>query len=768
VKVLDDLLVARLTRCMSLPRALIYLALILLTAFVPLDEAFHQPAYLGDDGHAKQSLTLAVNRAMCGQSSTISGDVQLDRLLPSRRDLSRIPLVDVIANQWGSVERYCATMRSPIANNENSLMLTEAWLLRLLPRLSLTGLSRILLGLQVVMLAVFCFALLRSGAGVLMCAGILQIGIAILLKTRIGLEVAEYPFLACLVALLVGMYMLMFRPGSARALASFVVAAGVITAYASNMRTSYLPISLGFFGAWLAGALSDEESLQRRVRGAVAAVLLFAAGYATFHYSFVPRVASPIGSAHHPIAHPLVLSLAIPSNPLAEREGIEWEDAVGERLARRVNPSVSYLAPGYEAALFDYYIQLWRRYPREMFVIYARKWQIAGTRVVAEAAKGEWNWLTAAVLSVLAIVPSGVWFLTIFLTAACVSFATYLRFRAPLLLGGCLLAIAGTFLLAETAIIMPSYALMYHQSLLLVSGVLTLAAAQGLVSLLVYANAIAFQSRQAPDNRDLQSTRERTIADFGEQWTAYTDNSGFYGSPALLDDVFGPLLSADEIKGAVIADIGAGTGRFTNLFVQLGAAKVIAVEPSRAFDVLTRNTVAAAGSVECVRCDAEHFKPPTPVDVMFSFGVLHHIPDPRASVAAMREGLKRGGRIAIWLYGREGNEAFVALLTLVAGITRRLSHEALEACVWIIYVPTCCYMWLCRLLPLPLRRYFVDIFSKLAPDKRRLVLYDQLNPAYAKYYWQQEVRALLEEAGFADVRLYHRHGYSWTALAVKP
>jgi hypothetical protein len=83
-------------------------------------------------------------------------------------------------------------------------------------------------------------------------------------------------------------------------------------------------------------------------------------------------------------------------------------------------------------------------------------------------------------------------------------------------------------------------------------------------------------------------------------------------------------------------------------------------------------------------------------------------------------------------------------------------------------MPAVVYMWLCRVLPLPMRHYFVDIFSKLTPDKRRLTLYDQLNPAYAKYYWQQEVRALLQDAGFVDIEVFHRHNYSWTAVAVKP
>jgi hypothetical protein len=47
-------------------------------------------------------------------------------------------------------------------------------------------------------------------------------------------------------------------------------------------------------------------------------------------------------------------------------------------------------------------------------------------------------------------------------------------------------------------------------------------------------------------------------------------------------------------------------------------------------------------------------------------------------------------------------------------------------------------------------------------------MYDQLNPAYAKYYTRTEAIDLLERAGFVNVRVHHRHGYSWTVIGEKP
>jgi SAM-dependent methyltransferase len=259
----------------------------------------------------------------------------------------------------------------------------------------------------------------------------------------------------------------------------------------------------------------------------------------------------------------------------------------------------------------------------------------------------------------------------------------------------------------------------------------------------------------------------RTIQDFGEQWTQYRDNAGFYGSTELFDDVFGPMLRAADLRGLVICDIGAGTGRFVNIAMAAGAAHVHAVEPSDAFEVLRENTRAHGDRVSYLRITGAAIPADLQVDLALSIGVLHHVPDPGAVVRAAWHALKPGGRIAIWVYGRENNGVYLALLRLLRTATTRLPHPLLAAGVRAIDLPLSGYMTLCRRMPLPLRGYLVKVLGRMTPEKRRLVIYDQLNPAIAQYYRRQEVERLLLSAGFVDVKLYHRHGYSWAALGSK-
>lgn len=66
---------------------------------------------------------------------------------------------------------------------------------------------------------------------------------------------------------------------------------------------------------------------------------------------------------------------------------------------------------------------------------------------------------------------------------------------------------------------------------------------------------------------------------------------------------------------------------------------------------------------------------------------------------------------------------------------------------------------------LPISGYYNSVFSKCKGLEKKYIIFDQLNSSYAKYYSKLEVTTLLNRSGFIHVELFHRHGYSWTAIA---
>jgi SAM-dependent methyltransferase len=268
------------------------------------------------------------------------------------------------------------------------------------------------------------------------------------------------------------------------------------------------------------------------------------------------------------------------------------------------------------------------------------------------------------------------------------------------------------------------------------------------------------------DIAELQT--EKTIADFGEQWTCYTSNDGYYASSELFRDICGPLLEMDSLRGAAVGDIGSGTGRIVAMLLAAGAAGVIAVEPSDAFDILKANTADEAGRIEYLNGPGEAIPAGRDLDYVFSIGVLHHIYDPAPVVRAAYRALRPGGKMLVWLYGREGNEAYLRIVEPLRRITVSMPRPLLAGISHLLNVFLGLYILMCRVLPLPLRGYINNVIGRFSWAKRQLVIYDQLNPTVARYYRRDEAEALLTEAGFRNVRSHHRYGYSWTVIGEKP
>ncbi|MEO5345396.1 MAG: class I SAM-dependent methyltransferase [Magnetococcus sp. YQC-9] len=267
----------------------------------------------------------------------------------------------------------------------------------------------------------------------------------------------------------------------------------------------------------------------------------------------------------------------------------------------------------------------------------------------------------------------------------------------------------------------------------------------------------------------IDETRDQTIRDFSEKWTNFTTNEGYHASVDWSQEKLGPLFRLrEELPGKRVAEIGCGSGRFIRQLCECDAEHVVALEPSQGgFHALRLNTRECADRISYLNIRGDQLPAESDLDVIFSLGVLHHIPDPKPVVDAAYRALRPGGRMIVWLYGHEGNRFYLALTLPLRFLTVRLPHAWLETLSrWLVTV-TDVYTFFCRFLPLPLRHYFLETFSRFTRERRMVAIYDQLDPAYAKYYRRAEAEALLSGSGFRDVQLFHYKGYSWSVSGIK-
>ncbi len=263
---------------------------------------------------------------------------------------------------------------------------------------------------------------------------------------------------------------------------------------------------------------------------------------------------------------------------------------------------------------------------------------------------------------------------------------------------------------------------------------------------------------------------EKTIRDFDNQWTRYDDNEGWYASLDLFSDIISPLMRTDDLKGKIVIDIGSGTGRIVGMLLESGASHVYAVEPGPgAFKKLKNNIASMARGTDVTPLNqrGDEWTVAEPVDFVISIGVIEFISEPAATVKRCYDALKPGGEIFFWLCSYEGNELYLKFIQPLRKFTTFLPHFLLVGLVELLYWVLCAYRLVGQLAPLPLMRYLDTVWWPMTARKRRLVIYDQLNPTYLKYYKKHEALALLESAGFKDVKIHHRHGYSWSVKGRK-
>ncbi len=265
-----------------------------------------------------------------------------------------------------------------------------------------------------------------------------------------------------------------------------------------------------------------------------------------------------------------------------------------------------------------------------------------------------------------------------------------------------------------------------------------------------------------------QTFDETTISDFSDQWEIFSENDGYFSSLVYLRDITDGLIDIEDFRGKRIGEIGSGTGRWIPHLFEAGASHVLAIEPSGSFETLKRKTREFSGQMTYINEVGESIGIKEDVDIMISLGVISYIPDPIPTYNAVYEALRPGGKFLVCLMSLEGNRLYLSTFGLLRKITTRMPNRMLLLLCKFLNQCLSVYIAACKRIPLPLHDYITHVISKFSHEKRLLIIFDQLNPTYAKFYRKKEFERLFADSGFQNIELRHRHGYSWVGIGEKP
>ena len=281
----------------------------------------------------------------------------------------------------------------------------------------------------------------------------------------------------------------------------------------------------------------------------------------------------------------------------------------------------------------------------------------------------------------------------------------------------------------------------------------------------------------------LAEDKARTASAFGWEWQEFHRLHDDARTREQFLDWIAPI-EPRFFEGKVVLDAGCGMGRFARMSALFGAKDVLAMDLSDAVLAAARN-VADLPNVHVVQADL--YRLPLPrrpgaavVDLAYSIGVLHHLPDPEGGFRQLVDKLRPGGTISAWVYGRENNGWIVhAVNPIREAFSSRLPRRVLYALSFLLTlgleVPLLAlYRPTHRIAPLgpvnrllPYRAY-LNWLSGFGFRHNHHVVFDHLVAPTAFYLRREEFASWFERLGLTDVRLSARNENSWRGFGRVP
>ncbi|HVO33513.1 MAG TPA: methyltransferase domain-containing protein [Elusimicrobiota bacterium] len=274
---------------------------------------------------------------------------------------------------------------------------------------------------------------------------------------------------------------------------------------------------------------------------------------------------------------------------------------------------------------------------------------------------------------------------------------------------------------------------------------------------------------------NLESGKADTAKRFGAEWRLFSLLNDSYEKGLIKDFLF--PLTLDIFKGASVVEIGCGAGRHLLQAARSGACPVIGVDLSSSVEVAYERT-RDVPNIHIVQADGCRLPLCRDFDLIFSIGVLHHMPEPRKGFETSSVHTRSGGIVTHTVYGKENNEWIERYVNPIRSrVTSRLPAWALYPlslgmaillypALRLLYRPANEWSFL---KPLSTRLFYNDFLYWLAKLGFRvtwLQIYDQLTAPIAHLIPRDEIEQWFQAGALTNTRLHWRNRNCWNFSGV--
>lgn len=267
-----------------------------------------------------------------------------------------------------------------------------------------------------------------------------------------------------------------------------------------------------------------------------------------------------------------------------------------------------------------------------------------------------------------------------------------------------------------------------------------------------------------------------TVESFGSEWARF-DQSELKQEElvALFDNYFGIFPWDDLPVGAEGFDMGCGSGRWAKL-VAPRVGYLHCIDPSDEALAVASKNLARASNVDFLSGSVDSsLLAGGSQDFGYSLGVLHHIPDTPAALAACTRLLKPGAPFLLYLYYRFDNRPlWFRIVWSVSDLLRKIISRLPEPVKFAVtdLFAALIYWPLGRLAALseklgmnsalvPLSFYRSTSFYTMRTDSR-----DRFGTPLEQRFTRSEITSMMVQAGLTNIRFSEKEPF-WVAVGIK-
>ena len=270
----------------------------------------------------------------------------------------------------------------------------------------------------------------------------------------------------------------------------------------------------------------------------------------------------------------------------------------------------------------------------------------------------------------------------------------------------------------------------------------------------------------------MQNKHQATVDGFGDEWERFDQTGMTEANRKEIFDSYFSVFPWDNLpKNAIGFDLGCGSGRWAKLIAPR-VGKLHCIDPSVAINVARKNLL---NQKNCEFHNVGVDDIPVPdqsMDFGYSLGVLHHIPDTCAALAACVAKLKPGAPFLLYLYYAFDNRpswfrGLWKISELIRGLVSRMPHGLRyvmsQIIAALIYWPLARFAKLAESLGFDVKNYPLAPYRHWGFYVMRTDALDRFGTRLEQRFSRIEIQQMMESAGLEGIVFSEKNPF-WCAV----